>query len=191
MSHWHLEHRETISSLFSDRLHDFITFILPFLQEGTIIFLSVQTFHPLILAVWPLVVPLFAASTLALGHRWHLASPARWEEWAPGSWGCAVAPGMDDPPTRPWSPEAYLGPRQCPPASATALSATRYAPGGGEQQNMVNEDTNMHGEIYFKYTKSVFLCLCWLHIMCSAANRCVVRGNEWCITEALLNIMLS
>lgn len=51
-----------------------------------------------------------------------------------------VAPDRDDPPTRLESPEACLGPRRCPPASATAPSATRYAPGRGEQHNvnMVN-----------------------------------------------------
>lgn len=133
-----------------------------FCTREQIILCSVQPFNPLILAVWPLVAPLSVASTLALGHRWHSASPARWEGWAPGSWGCAVAPGRDDPPKRPASPEACLGPQQCPPASATAPSATRYAPGGGEQHHLNVVNTVyvwMCDAVYFKYNKSVFLQL--------------------------------
>lgn len=160
MSHWHLERRETISSLFSDRSHDFITFISPFLHEETIILLSVQPFDLFILVVWPQVAPLSVASTLALGRRWHSASPARWEGWAPGSWGCAVAPGRDDPPKRLESPEACRGQQLCPPASATAPFATRYAPGGREQHNVNMVDTVymcVHGAVYFMYKKRVLL----------------------------------
>lgn len=105
----------------------------PLMQDGTIILLTVQPFDLLILAGWPQVVPLSAASTLALGRHWHLAYPARWEEWAPDSWGCAVAPGRDDQPMRLESPGACQGPQQCPPAFAIARSAARYAPGREEQ----------------------------------------------------------
>lgn len=137
-----------------------------FFQKGTIIFLCVQTFHSLILVVWRRAAPLSAASTLALGHRWRSASPARWEGWVPGSWGCAVAPGTGGPPVRPESPAACLDPRRYPPASATAPSATLYAPGRGDKSHRVNmvdvlADDHLRPSCWHK-TKTAVLSSCSL-----------------------------
>lgn len=53
MSRWHLEDSEAVWSVFLYRLHDFITFVLPFLRTGTSVrvFLSMQPLKPFILAV--------------------------------------------------------------------------------------------------------------------------------------------
>lgn len=113
-------HVETI------RLRNFFTFFL--LKEHLYMFISAMT---LILAVWPQVVPLSAASTSALEHRWRSAFRVHWGELAPGSWGCAAAPGRVGPPVTLESPEAYLDPHRCRPASATGQFATQCAPAGG------------------------------------------------------------